>query len=192
MRTLDVSNYGTFPTKDILRAICLSQDIGGIIIACEFPETFKEWYAIAKEIPELTRIEAYIELYPNSAFSLQTRAALDTISGTDTGRLWLAFENGIPPADSIAQLRTCVEQVCGSYPSGIYTAEWYWLQYQLSGMLGDIAPLWHAAYPANAEAGVPAGRLLPEAYGGWLNAKGWQYQGNFSSYGVQMDLSQWG
>ena len=116
----------------------------------------------------------------------------------DTGRVvdalsfqrpvWLDCEYVTNPMPSSTDIINRIDKAVGQVRfldqlAGLYTGGWWWPPYTGdTGRFKDL-PLWHAAYQSR-----PESLHLPASYGGWTEAKMWQFSSSGLA-GVNLDLS---
>lgn len=180
---MDVSNYSGTPTRENVAALVNSQNIGRVIIACQFPATFQSWYTVCQELG--LGIEAYIYLYNTTPYAAQVIDAENAIAGSGIDRLWLDIEDDTSPVDLASEL-AAIAQAGVQTPLGIYTSAGYWTAHG-NPQAGSHYPLWNASW--NDGASFDLNLVAP--YGGWLRARCKQYAAGYQSYGLSVDLDVW-
>lgn len=178
---MDVSNFSGEPEYHAVRALVTSMDITRITIACQFPATYAPWYDVAKQLG--LSIHAYQFMYASEPETDAVHAALQTFLDHGTPEaLWLDYEEQSP--DPGPQTEAALMLVPGTLLAGIYSRSDWWLGHG-NYQLGKSVPLWNAAYSGDDT------KIDPVSYGGWLRARGQQYNGSFQSYGYNVCLDLW-
>lgn len=177
----DVSNFSGDPEYHAVRALVTSMDIRRITIACQFPATYAPWYDVAKQLG--LSIYAYQFPYTEQPETEYVVEALSTFQAHGWPEaLFLDYEEQSPTPT--VSTESALMQVPASILAGVYTRPDWWLahgNYQLGGKV----PLWNAGYSGDDT------KIDPVNYGGWLRARGQQYNGSFQSYGYNVCLDVW-
>lgn len=99
--------------------------------------------------------------------------------------VWLDCEYVTNPMPGTGKIRNSLMDAkarCGDQFAGFYTGAWWWIPYT-ANVDFSAYPLWHAAYQSR-----PESLHLPAPYGGWTEAKMWQFSSSGLA-GVNLDLS---
>ena len=183
----DVSPYLAGPCDtDALRKLVYSERISRVILAADTGPNYPTWYQACEDLG--LRIDAYREVDWSGDYRAQIADAIAAFDAHGPVHdLWLTVESGGPSLaqlqDGIAYARAQVGQRIGGQV-GIYTGAWYWRDTIGNPQMGSEVALWDANYqPEPVDFAVN--------YGGWLRATVRQYAGNYSSYGLDVDMDAW-
>ena len=192
MKAIDVSNWTGEISAE--QARCLAAGgVGLVVCGTQVREITRQQIAAAAGAG--MRGEAYVILrWPQTAddasTGAQVRAALETIAGLPSGRLWIDCEQYLslptpPPARTVEHIHDAAA-ACDGIACGIYTSRYWWRT--VTGDTSAFAhlPLWDARYVARE------GEPLPpfEPYGGWTRAVMTQWRADVTLCGLNVDLDE--
>lgn len=177
----DVSNFTTVPDKATLEALCNSEHFERILIGSQFIDTFNTWYELAKQVG--LDVYGWLYLYnrDSRSYAQQVLDNIRQLPTNDIKKFYLDVEDTKLPLPSEPDIIEALQVT--SIPHGIYTGAWYWPMIG-NPQCGQYTSLWVANYDNN-----PNG--FDVNFGGWLRAECKQYAGNYTSYGMTIDLDSW-
>jgi hypothetical protein len=183
----DVSNFTTVPDVPTLQAFINSEHLTRILIATQFQNTWNAWHSLAQETG--LEIYAWLEVYNpggtydqhGKSYAQQVNDNLAWLPTDDIKKYYLAIEDTTGHLPTYSNIVDALNVI--PIPHGIYTGAWYWPTIG-NPQLGQVTGLWNAGYDNNPE-------NYAVNYGGWLRCEVHQYAGDYTSYGMTVDLDSW-
>ena len=183
----DISPFLAGPCDpETLRKLVYSERLSRAILAIDTGDNFISWYRECAKL--LRRIDVYRELTVPDEYHAEIDDAVSALANTNGVKyFWLTFENTAAPP-TLAQIQDAVayarERVGNGIEVGIYTGRWYWYGVLGNPQIGFDVVLWDANYTGVAPS-------FDVDYGGWKRATVRQFYGDYSSYGLVIDLNAW-